>query len=137
MEISKELQAERPSTLTSGIFVWLLKYGSILLGIIALLVGLGFIMASFGLFDVVAWFTAAEVADVSDVARAQFETIARKAGLIIMLMSPSFFVISWLSTMILARNRYINAVEKEIEEDHRPSQRDVSNTTAADNVNYK
>lgn len=137
MEISKELQQQRPSTLTSGIFVWMLKYGSILFGIITLLVGLGFILASLGLFDIVAWFTATEVSDISDAAQSQFETIARKAGIIIILMAPAFFVISWLSSMILDRNRYINAMEKEIEEDHRPEQRDTSGTSAQDNVNYR
>lgn len=67
----------------------------------------------------------------------ELKMVLRAYGIIAVLIAPFFFVIRWLSELILERNRYIDAVDLAFEAARPKDQDNNSDTSAADAVNYK
>ncbi len=131
------MKNERPSTLLSGIFIWLLKYGSVVSGFLSLAIGLGLIMSSFVQFDVVNAILGEGSVDLSEIAQERLENITRAIGVVFLALGFVLFVVKWLSSMILARNRYIDALENSIDDINKKASEVAGDTTAEENTNTK
>lgn len=131
------VEMQRPSTLRSGIFFWTLKYLALIIGVLFLVLGFGLVIAGPALIFGMDLFPTEALQDLEGSAQHELKIILRAYGIIALLIAPFFFVIKWLSEMILARNRYIDAVEVAIEAAKPKSGETDSAPDAKDTVNYK
>ncbi len=134
---NEHMKNERPSTLLSGIFIWLLKYGSVVSGFLSLAIGLGLIMSSFVQFDVVNAILGEGSVELSEIAQERLENITRAIGVVFLALGFVLFIVKWLSSMILARNRYIDALENSIDDINKKAPGAAGDTTAEENTNTK
>lgn len=118
-------------------FFWTLKHLSFVLGILCLILGLGLILAGPALIFGMDFFDTEALQELKGDAMDELKMVLRAYGIIAVLVAPFFFVIRWLSELILERNRYIDAVEVAIEEARPKDLDDDSDTSAKDAVNYK
>lgn len=106
---------ERPSTLLSGMLLWLLQYGSALLAFLFFAVGIGFVIMAFIQMPLINFFSVGAIEDVNDFSQTIIRRLSLTIGITFILISPLMLLVKYLSKLARTRNNYIEALEAKID----------------------
>lgn len=109
-------ELERPSTLLSGMLLWLLQYGSAIFAFLFFAVGVGFVVMSFIQMPLIKFFTGGQSIELEGASKMLTERLTITIGVAFVLIALLFAFIKYLSSLSRTRNNYIEALEKKLEQ---------------------